>query len=147
MLGKCGRAASPVPGASTVPRLDVLLVPSSGIDATPRVIPEALSAGVPVICDRCGGIPELLSEGGGLLTPPADAAALAQTLCAVTGSAAPVKCSAPRRALSERRFTLTRYLEEIGSVLESAGARCSSTRRINSPAESATTAATPRTTR
>jgi glycosyltransferase involved in cell wall biosynthesis len=43
--------------------LDVLAVPSTWIDATPRVIMEAFAAGVPVIAYRSGGIPELIEDG------------------------------------------------------------------------------------
>jgi glycosyltransferase involved in cell wall biosynthesis len=43
--------------------LDLLLVPSAPHDATPRVILEAFTAGVPVIAFRSGGIPELIEDG------------------------------------------------------------------------------------
>jgi glycosyltransferase involved in cell wall biosynthesis len=42
---------------------------------------EAMSAGVPVVATRVGGIPEALADGAlGLLVPPRDAPALA---CAI----------------------------------------------------------------
>ena len=112
-------------------RLDVLLVPSTGIDATPRVIPEALSAEYRhcVSLRRHPGV------------APAKAAACLHhrrprrtrpDATRVDTNAAPLQVlRSEARAIYERRFTLTRYLEAIGSVLESAGARCSSTRRTN----------------
>ena len=48
--------------------LDLLIVPSSPIDATTRVIVEAFAAGVPVVAFPSGGIPEvLLDEQTGFL--------------------------------------------------------------------------------
>jgi len=41
---------------------------SSNADATPLVILEAMSAGIPVISTRVGGVPELIEDGiSGLL--------------------------------------------------------------------------------
>jgi glycosyltransferase involved in cell wall biosynthesis len=49
--------------------LDILVVPSPGHDASPRVILEALSAGTCVVAYPSGGIPEVLRDGySGLLT-------------------------------------------------------------------------------
>jgi glycosyltransferase involved in cell wall biosynthesis len=42
--------------------IDVLLVPSGSGEATPRVIPEAFAAGVPVIAFASGGIPEIIEH-------------------------------------------------------------------------------------
>ncbi len=44
-------------------QLDLLLVPSAAQEATPRIILEAFSAGVPVIAFRSGGIPEIVEDG------------------------------------------------------------------------------------
>src|ERR1019366_3307065 len=43
--------------------LDLLVVPSAAIDATPRVILEAFAAGVPVVAFASGGIPEIVEHG------------------------------------------------------------------------------------
>jgi glycosyltransferase involved in cell wall biosynthesis len=43
--------------------LDLLVVPSLAPEATPRVIMEAFSAGVPVVAFATGGIPELIEDG------------------------------------------------------------------------------------
>lgn len=60
--------------------LDVLAV-SSRSDGTPLVVFEALSAGVPVVASRVGGIPDQVRDGReGLLVPPDDPAALAGAL-------------------------------------------------------------------
>ena len=44
-------------------RLDVVVVPSMSLDATPRVILEAFSAGVPVVAYPSGGLTELIENG------------------------------------------------------------------------------------
>src|SRR6185312_3354823 len=43
--------------------LDLLVVPSTPLEATTRVILEAYSAGVPVVAFTCGGIPEVVRSG------------------------------------------------------------------------------------
>jgi glycosyltransferase involved in cell wall biosynthesis len=53
--------------------LDLLLVPSSGHEATTRVIPEAFAAGVPVMAFPSGGIPEVVNHNvNGLLAANAE---------------------------------------------------------------------------
>jgi glycosyltransferase involved in cell wall biosynthesis len=44
-------------------RLDLLLVPSSFPEATPRIVLEAFAARVPVAALRCGGLEELITHG------------------------------------------------------------------------------------
>ena len=60
--------------------LDVLVI-SSLNEGTPVSVIEALACGCPVVSTAVGGVPDLL-EGGrlGRLTPPGDAAALAQAI-------------------------------------------------------------------
>lgn len=106
-------------------RLDLLTVPSNSLDATPRVIPEALSVGVPVLAYRSGGIPEVLAEGaGGIFTPAANSHALAQRITELVASPDRLlQLRQDARRAFEQRFTLDRYAKAIGSVLESAVTR------------------------
>jgi glycosyltransferase involved in cell wall biosynthesis len=61
--------------------VDLVVVPSSGLDATPRVISEAFSAGVPVLAFATGGIPEMISHGkDGFLIHQHSAEALASAI-------------------------------------------------------------------
>ena len=112
--------------------LDVLVVPSTWIDATPRVILEAFSAGVPVIAYRSGGIPELIEDGiTGILTRGAgtpvrrvethlDArnslAEAIQELLANPEQMSSIAIAA--RKSWEERFTVQRYVREVREFLE-----------------------------
>ena len=58
-------------------------------DQQPKVLMEAMSQSVPLIATRVGGIPSVIEDGkNGLLTPPADAAALADALVRLQEDAA-----------------------------------------------------------
>jgi len=94
--------------------LDVLVVSSTSIDATPRVILEAFSAGVPVIAYRSGGIPELIEDGvTGVLTASLPDAI--EKLLANPERMIFIACAA-RRAWEER-FTVQRYVREVQEFL------------------------------
>ena len=94
--------------------LDVLVVPSTPIDANPRVIPEAFSAGVPVIAYPSGGIPELLEDGvTGVLTQCLPDAI--ERLLANPGQMSAIARAA--RLTWEKRFTVQRYVREVQEFL------------------------------
>jgi glycosyltransferase involved in cell wall biosynthesis len=94
--------------------LDLLVVPSSNVDATPRVIPEAYSAGVPVVAYASGGIPELVQHGRtGLLTD--DLADSIRELHEQPDLRATLSDGA--RQAYESRFTLERYRQEVVDFL------------------------------
>lgn len=42
--------------------LDLIVVPSTSLDATPRIVMEALAAGIPIVANAVGGIPEILKN-------------------------------------------------------------------------------------
>src|SRR5262249_36781248 len=60
---------------------DVFCLPSYA-EGCPNVILEALASGRPVVASRVGGIPELLTDKNGGMTPAGDAEALADGLAA-----------------------------------------------------------------
>jgi glycosyltransferase involved in cell wall biosynthesis len=67
--------------ASVLASLDLLAVPSASVEAMPRVILDAFSAGVPVVAFPSGGIPEIVRDGyNGFLTSGSTAEALAERM-------------------------------------------------------------------
>jgi glycosyltransferase involved in cell wall biosynthesis len=66
-----------------VPRLMLAadgFVMSSLSEGLPMVLLEAMAARVPCVATAVGGIPELFSDGAGILTPPQDPSALATAI-------------------------------------------------------------------
>jgi glycosyltransferase involved in cell wall biosynthesis len=59
---------------------DIFVLPSLN-EGMGRVLVEAMSAGLPIVASRVGGIPDLVKHGeNGLLVPPADAGALERAI-------------------------------------------------------------------
>jgi len=101
--------------------LDLLLVPSAPTEATPRVIPEAFAAGVPVIAFPSGGIPEVIDHGrtGFLVDNVEEMAACAIDL--LSGDRARV-CSITSAESEEwqARFTPERYQAQLMEAVAAA---------------------------
>lgn len=103
--------------------LDVLVVPSSAVEATTRVILEAYSARVPVVAFPVGGIPEIVrDEQTGFLAESATVEALAQRVISVLQMDQARLTSVVRRARSDwrHRFTLGAYRNSVCTVLAQA---------------------------
>ncbi len=103
--------------------LDLVVVPSTAVEGTTRVILEAFSAGIPVVAFPSGGIPEIIEDGvTGVLSPPT-AQDLASKLLELFSNGAGLLdgISARAKAVFTERFTLERYraevLDAVGSVL------------------------------
>ena len=95
--------------------LDLVVVPSTAVEATTRVIMEAFSAGVPVVAFRSGGIPEIVDDGiTGVLSAPT-AGDLASKLLELlsNGGALLDGISARASAAFAARFTLDRFRAEV----------------------------------
>jgi len=102
--------------------LDVLVVPSAAVDATPLVILEAFSAGVPVLAFRSGGIPEIVEHGvTGVLCSPAPCD-LAWKLCGLLSCGrAMLDCLASRaQRVFQSRFSVERFRAEVLRVVRCA---------------------------
>lgn len=102
--------------------LDILVVPSAGHDASPRVILEALSAGTCVLSYPSGGIPELLRDGySGLLTrssSPEEMGLLVRTLAANPELRG--RLAANGRREWETRFRVERFRSEVCGAISDA---------------------------
>ncbi|MBF0243843.1 MAG: glycosyltransferase [Planctomycetes bacterium] len=87
MLGLSERVVAPgaVPGFGRFYRGADVYILSSETEAFPTVVLESLLAGVPVVARACGGVGEILEQGGGELVPlhegPALAEAVDRVLC------------------------------------------------------------------
>lgn len=95
--------------------LDLVVVPSSAVEATTRVIIEAYSAGVPVVAFPSGGISEIVEDGvTGVLSAPT-AEDLASKLLELFSSGRASLDSLSRRAQAAfvARFSLDRYRSEV----------------------------------
>ncbi len=103
--------------------LDLLVVPSTALEATTRVILEAFSAGVPVVAFPVGGIPEVIQdEQTGFLTKATTADALAQRILSVVRMDRSRVHAVVRNARKEwrRRFTLRQYRDDVCGVMNQA---------------------------
>ena len=65
---------------------DAVTLPSY-MEGCPNVVLEALASGRPVVATNVGGIPEILDDSCGRLTPPRDPAKLAEALASVLDAA------------------------------------------------------------
>jgi glycosyltransferase involved in cell wall biosynthesis len=99
-------------------KLDLLLVPSAGHEATTRVILEAFAAGVPVIAFRSGGVPEILEHGrtGWLSETAEEMARMAVEVLGDRERMAAISCAA--RQTWEICFTQERYQRELLHLME-----------------------------
>jgi glycosyltransferase involved in cell wall biosynthesis len=95
--------------------LDLVVVPSAAVEATTRVIPEAFSAGVPVVAFRSGGIAEIIEDGvTGVLSAPASQDLASKLLELFDRGSALLDCiSARAQAAFAARFSLERYRSEV----------------------------------
>ena len=96
------------PGAARLlPAFDLVLHPSRH-EALPRVLIEALQAGVPAVAYAVGGVPEVIEDARtGILVAPGDARALASAVAALASN--PLRRARLARAGRERardRFSI-----------------------------------------
>jgi glycosyltransferase involved in cell wall biosynthesis len=101
-------------------QLDALALPSAATDATPRVIMEAFSAGVPVIAYPSGGIPELIEHGeNGILTRERTPESLAQALGKFFANPESMdRVIRNGRRSYEALFRVERFRNEVVAILE-----------------------------
>jgi len=105
--------------------LDVLVLPSTRPDPFPGIVLEGMALGVPVIGTNIGGPLEQIEHGvTGLLVPPSDPQALAQSIeyllqdparCKEMGQAARKKIEVDFNLIALVRYLETLYQELIGS--------------------------------
>ena len=125
--------------SQTLHDLDVLVVPSAGHDASPRVILEAFSAGTCVVSYPSGGIPELLRDGySGLLaesSSPEELALLVRTLAANPELRG--RLAVNGRQEWKTRFRVERFRTDVSVAISNAvtsQAPCANAHHSTSPA-------------
>jgi glycosyltransferase involved in cell wall biosynthesis len=104
-------------------RLDLLVVPSSGIDSTPRVVVEAFSGGLPVVASPTGGIPEIVEDGRtGFLAAAHTPAALAARIRSVLSMRLrPLReVGEQAQAVWREKYSVGRFQQEVGDVIAQA---------------------------
>jgi glycosyltransferase involved in cell wall biosynthesis len=102
--------------------LDLLVVPSTAVDATPRVILEAFAAGVPVVAYASGGIPEIVEHGmTGFLVEEHSPQALARAIEDLLREPHRLRAAAERaQAKARGEFSLERYRSQMIAAIEAA---------------------------
>lgn len=116
--------------------LDLLAVPSGAIEATPRVIMEALAAGTPVVAYPSGGIPELIRHGDtGMLTTASAPTALAGEIAHIATTPELLGALATRgRQEWEQRFRRERFQQDVCNFLEAQVSQRAADRTSPAPA-------------
>jgi len=100
--------------------VDMIVLPSVWQDPCPLVVLEAMASGTLLVSSAVGGIPEVMEhQVNGLLVPPADAAALADTICgALETPEASARMALAARAKIERGYTWERLVNELNATLD-----------------------------
>jgi L-malate glycosyltransferase len=96
-----------------------LFVMSSREEGLGTSVLEAMGLGIPVASTTAGGLPEMLSEGAGLLVPPGDAGGLAEAVERLVMDRDTRATVVARASEVVQRFTAARMAEEMASVYRS----------------------------
>ena len=101
-------------------RMDVFALPS--VETFSNAALEAMSMAVPVVATSAGGMPEMLSEGGGLLYPPGDTTVLEEQLRRLLADASLRETMGQdARRVVERRFSQEAMVAQFERVVLGVG--------------------------
>jgi glycosyltransferase involved in cell wall biosynthesis len=117
-----------VPARRLIPGFDVMAL-SSRYEGHPHVVMEALSAGVPVVSTRTGGIPGMLGDGAGLMVPVGDQAALTAALDRMLGDAGLASSAAAQGLKQAAAFDIDTMIGSTEELYRSLIDRSSGRRR------------------
>jgi glycosyltransferase involved in cell wall biosynthesis len=106
--------------ADVMNALDVVVHTSVRPEPFGRVILEGMLLGKPVVATAAGGVPELIQDGEtGFLTPPGDAASLADRLIPLLQDAAlRERIGRQAQAWARTQFSLRRHVDAISTIYE-----------------------------
>jgi glycosyltransferase involved in cell wall biosynthesis len=98
---------------------DAMILPSHS-EGSPHVVLEAMSAGVPIIATRVGGIPEILTDNRtALLVPPRNAEAMSSAISRLLASPELAESLASNaREVLIQRFSHKAYKESLLSIYD-----------------------------
>ena len=94
-------------------------VMSSSQEGLGTTVLDAMAIGIPVASTAAGGIPDMLSDGGGLLVPTGDYEALADAIRRILTDSTLRAALIDRAGTAVRRFTSRRMAEDVVSVYRS----------------------------
>ncbi|MGH7500022.1 MAG: glycosyltransferase [Gemmatimonadales bacterium] len=94
-------------------------VMSSSQEGLGTTVLDAMAIGIPVASTAAGGIPEMLSGGGGLLVPAGEFAALADAVRSALTDSTLRAALIDRASTAVQRFTARRMAEDVLSVYRS----------------------------
>lgn len=95
----------------------VFCYPTTASEGFPKVVLEALSAGLPVVTTRVSILPTLISRGCGRLLDNPDPAELAVKIVDVVSNKANYEKMSRAAVVCSRKFSLENWAEYIGSAL------------------------------
>lgn len=94
-------------------------VMSSSQEGLGTSVLDAMALGIPVASTTAGGLPDMLSDGSGLLVPPGDFAGLADAVRRILTDSTLSTALIGRAHAAVERFTARRMAEDVASVYRS----------------------------
>jgi glycosyltransferase involved in cell wall biosynthesis len=92
---------------------DAMVLPSH-TEGSPHVVLEAMSAGIPIVATRVGGVPEILNQDLAVLVPPGDETAMTDAIAdLLSDSAAAERRAEAARCVLDKRFSHEAYRREL----------------------------------
>lgn len=96
----------------------IFCYPTSASEGFPKVVLEALSAGLPVVATKISVLPTLLGSGCGVLLDEASPKALANTITELCGDAEEFRRMSREAIRTAEQYSLENWRDTIGDILQ-----------------------------